>query len=329
MEEIKFYILNILKGKQTVLLLSVIHLLEKHPTLQKDSDIWERLETLLNGDNKTIKREIIKLFENSNENITKYLLEMYDDDSAEIRLFSFEKLCKMSNFHNIDPKTKVKLFFVGLSDSSPKIQQSGKKLLKNFLNFLGIIKSKASSKENKIKDEDRMDIDSEEENQKNSETKKKLFSDDSSDNEDKNEESSQDDKEDTAKSKIEKATSPMKPKGKKLTDSPSRIFDELDVITYYNHPKYSYVFTLITEAMLEIIDKDDIISFCRDIIDNFTSIINKVGEIKHFSTEKKRSSQFSSSGKEKIDKYALFNDIYFLQSKILYNIILYRLFNCA
>ena len=50
---------------------------------------------------------------------------------------------------------------------------------------------------------------------------------------------------------------------------------------------------------------DDIISFCRDIIDNFTSIINKVGEIKHFSTEKKRSSQFSSSGKEKIDKYGI------------------------
>ena len=302
LEEIKNYILNILKGKQTVLIQSVLHFLEKHPSLQKDSDVWERLEMLLNGTNKTIKREIIKLFENSNANITKYLLDMYDDESSEIRQFAFEKLCRVQNFHTIDSKVKVKIFFVGLGDTSPKIQEYGKKLLKNYMTFLGIIKAKSS----KEKDNDRMDIDDED-------TKKKLF-DEEEDNEDKNENSSQEDPHDTAQSKIQKATSPMKPKGKKLTDSPSRIFDELDVISYYNHPKFSYVYTLITDAMMEIIDQEDIVNFCKDIIENFTSIINKIGEIKQFSTEKKRRSSFSSSGKEKIDKYALFNDIYFLQN---------------
>ena len=35
--------------------------------------------------------------------------------------------------------------------------------------------------------------------------------------------------------------------------------------------------------MLEIIDKDDIIQFIKDIIDNLNNIINKTGEIKQFS----------------------------------------------
>lgn len=299
LEDIRCCVLTALRGKQNNVLLSALKLLEKHPQMQKDSDIWDRLESILNGDNKSIKREIIRLFENSNENITKYLLDMYDDDSQEIRLFAFEKLSKINNFHSIDPKTKVKLFFVGLSDTSPKVKVYAKKVLKNYLMFLGIIKSKPSKS-------DRMDIDSEgtpsvEENDSERSSEKEEYITES------------------AKAKLDRVTSPLKPLGKKLTDSPSRILDELDVLSYYNHPKYSYVFTLITEAMLEIIDQVDIVSFCRDIVDNITNIIQKTGEIKQFTSEKKhpqRRSSFSSSQKEKVDKYALFNDIYFLQNTL-------------
>ena len=310
LEDIRCCVLNALRGKQNNVLLSALKLLEKHPQMQKDSDIWDRLESILNGDNKSIKREIIRLFENSNENITKYLLDMYDDDSQEIRLFAFEKLSKINNFHSIDPKTKVKLFFVGLSDTSPKVKVYAKKVLKNYLMFLGIIKSKPSKS---LQHTDRMDIDSE----ATPSVRKRLFEEEENDSEKSSE------KEEyiteSAKAKLDRVTSPLKPSGKKLTDSPSRILDELDVLSYYNHPKYSYVFTLITEAMLEIIDQVDIVSFCRDIIDNLTNIIQKTGEIKQFTSEKKqfqRRSSFSSSQKEKVDKYALFNDIYFLQNTL-------------
>ena len=297
LENIKSYLLNILKGKQTILLMGVLHLLDKIPALQKDSDIWERLETLINGDNKNIKREIIKIFENSNENVTKYLLEMFDDDSSEIRNFAFDKLAKIKNFDSISPKIKVKLFFIGLSDTSVKINQNTKKILKEYLNSLGILRLKR----NEEKEEEKMEIDEE----NIIETLK----------EEKEEKSESNDLNITAKEKFSRATTPLKPIGKKLKDSPSRIFDELDVISFYNHPKFSYVFPLIVEAMLEIIDKDDIIQFIKDIIDNLNNIINKTGEIKQFSEKKvKKNSSFSSSGKERFDKYALFNDIYFVQN---------------
>ena len=122
--------------------MGVLHLLDKVPELQKDSDIWERLEILINCDNKGIKREIIKIFENSNENVTKYLLEMFDDDSSEVRTFAFDKLSHIKNFDSISPKIKVKLFFIGLSDTSPKIHQNTKKILKQYLDSLGILNQK-------------------------------------------------------------------------------------------------------------------------------------------------------------------------------------------
>ena len=305
LEDIKSYLLNILKGKQTILLMGVLHLLDKVPELQKDSDIWERLEILINGDNKGIKREIIKIFENSNENITKYLLEMFDDDSSEIRTFAYDKLTRIKNFDSISPKIKVKLFFIGLSDTSPKIHQNTKKILKQYLDSLGILKSKNNEIKEIKEEEDKMEID-EDDIEKSKDKENKINEEEKSESNDLNI---------TTKEKISRATTPLKPLGKKLKDSPSRIFDELDVISFYNHPKFSYVFPLIVEAMLEIIDKDDIIQFIKEIIENLTSIINKIGEIKQFSEKKiKRNTTFSSNNKERLDKYALFNDIYFVQN---------------
>ena len=299
LENIKIYVLNLLKSKTPSILNNVLHLLDKVSDLQKDNEIWGMLENLMNGDNKNIKKEIIKIFENNNENITKYLIDMIDDESSEMRLFAFEKLTKIQNFDVLDSKIKIKIFFIGLSDNNPKIKQAAQKILKNYLDLLGILKQKNFNIENK------MDLDEESNNlNKNNDSIMKF---EESNNKKENNIIS------SAKDKIEKATTPLKFKTKKLNDSPSRIFDELDITTYYNHPKFSYVFNLIVENMFEIIEKEDLIKYCKEIIDNLKNII----------LDKKRpsiNSQYSTNSinkeKEKYDKYALFNDIFFLQNVI-------------
>jgi len=128
LENIKIYVLNLLKSKTPSILNNVLHLLDKVSDLQKDNEIWGMLENLMNGDNKNIKKEIIKIFENNNENITKYLIDMIDDESSEMRLFAFEKLTKIQNFDVLDSKIKIKIFFIGLSDNNPKIKQAAQKI---------------------------------------------------------------------------------------------------------------------------------------------------------------------------------------------------------
>ena len=173
---------------------------------------------------------------------------MIDDESSEMRLFAFEKLTKIQNFDVLDSKIKIKIFFIGLSDNNPKIKQAAQKILKNYLDLLGILKQK-----NFDISENKMDLDDESNNlNKNNDSIMKF---EESNNKKENNIIS------SAKDKIEKATTPLKFKTKKLNDSPSRIFDELDITTYYNHPKFSYVFNLIVENMFEIIEKEDIIKF--------------------------------------------------------------------
>ncbi|MCQ2818450.1 MAG: hypothetical protein MJ252_14375 [archaeon] len=314
-DNIKTHLLNTLKMKTTSVIQAVIHLLGKHPGLKQDEDIWEILESLLKGENKTIKKEIIKLFENSNENITKYLLDMYDDDAIEVRQFAFEKLSKVKDFPTIDPKEKVKIFFIGLNEQNQKIKDATRKILRNYLTSLGITKSALDLQNerkntDKPKDDDKMDLDEDQKDKPMTDSKADLDSNPVDDLMD------EDAKNLTAKDKINSSRSPFKPIAKKLKSSPSRIFDELNLLKFYRNPKYSYVYTLITEAMLDIIDKDDVIEYCKDIIENISSIITKVGEIKVFSTEKKRKrSMFSATGgKEKIDTFALFSDLYFIQN---------------
>ena len=127
LESIKLYLLNILRGKQTFLITLVLQLLSKVPSLLKENEIWERLEILINGPNKSIKKEIIRLFELNSEDILKYLVKMYDDDSTEIRIFAYEKLSKCKKFYTVDSRNKVKIFYIGLSDSNSQ---------KEFSNFI-------------------------------------------------------------------------------------------------------------------------------------------------------------------------------------------------
>ena len=310
LESIKLYLLNILRGKQTFLITLVLQLLSKVPSLLKENEIWERLEILINGPNKSIKKEIIRLFELNNEDILKYLVKMYDDDSTEIRIFAYEKLSKCKLFHTVDSRNKVKIFYIGLSDSNEKIREFTKRILKYYLMHLEILK--------KSKDENKMDI---EEGSKNGEENK-----DNKENKNNEMEEESVNINSTAKEKIEKMNSPIKNIGKKLKDSPSRIFDELDVSSYYNHPVYSYVYPLITQHMIELIDKDVIIEYCRNIMFNLKStVLNQISEIsKTTSFEKRRkswNSQFTSSNVKGangyIDKFALFSDLFFYQN-ILY-----------
>ena len=310
LESIKLYLLNILRGKQTFLITLVLQLLSKVPNLLKENEIWERLEILINGPNKSIKKEIIRLFELNNEDILKYLVKMYDDDSTEIRIFAYEKLSKCKLFYTVDPRNKVKIFYIGLSDSNEKIREFTKRILKVYLFHLDILKS------NKAKDNNKMDIEEGSKNEENDKEKENK-------NNDMDEESANNNNL-TSKEKIEKMNSPINNIGKKLKDSPSRIFDELDVSSYYNHPVFSYVYPLITQHMIELIDKDVIIEYCRNIMYNLKStVINQLPELGNNTTsfEKRRqswNSQFTSSNIKgangNINKFSLFSDLFFYQN---------------
>ena len=312
LDNIKLYLLNILRGKQTFLITLVLQLLAKVPNLLKETEIWERLEILINGPNKNIKKEIIRLFELNNEDILKYLLKMYDDDSSEIRVFAYEKLSKSKLFYTIEPRHKVRIFYIGLCDTNEKIKDYTKRILKYYLIHLDILKT------NKSKDDNKMDVeDSNVSKIEEGENAKKEKNDEMDIDEDSINANS------TAKEKIQKINSPIQNIGKKLKDSPSRIFDELDVSTYYNHPIYSYVYSLITEHMIELIDKDVIIEYCRNIMFNLKSTVsNALNELsKSTSFEKRRkswNSQFTSSNIKGangfIDKFALFSDLFFYQN---------------
>ena len=312
LDNIKIYLLNILRGKQTFLITLVLQLLAKVPNLLKESEIWERLEVLINGPNKNIKKEIIRLFELNNEDILKYLLKMYDDDSTEIRVFAYEKLSKSKLFYTIEPRHKVRIFYIGLCDNNEKIKDYTKRILKYYLIHLDILKT------NKSKDDNKMEV--EDSNLSKNEEGDNTVKNEKNDGMDVDEDSINANS--TAKEKIQKMNSPIQNIGKKLKDSPSRIFDELEVSTYYNHPIYSYVYSLITEHMIELIDKDVIIEYCRNIMFNLKStIINSSNELSNTSLEKRRkswNSQFTSSNIKGangfIDKFALFSDLFFYQN---------------
>ena len=310
LESIKLYLLNILRGKQTFLITLVLQLLSKVPSLLKENEIWERLEILINGPNKSIKKEIIRLFELNNEDVLKYLVKMYDDDSTEIRIFAYEKLSRSRLFHTVDSRNKVKIFYIGLSDSNEKIREFTKRILKFYLMHLEILKS------NKSKEENKMDVEEGSKNGDNNNNQEKENKNKEMDEESINMNS-------TAKEKIEKINSPIQNIGKKLKDSPSRIFDELDVTSYYNHPVFSYVYPLITQHMIELIDKDVIIEYCRNIMYNLKSTVlnqnNEIGGTTSFEKRRKSwNSQFTSSNVKGangyIDKFALFSDLFFYQN---------------
>ena len=205
---------------------------------------------------------------------------MFDDENPEIRLFVYEKLAELNNFGLITAKQKMLLFYFGLSDQNSKVQLAAKNLLKNYLNYIGVyrlLEPKERTNDNQ------MEIDDEKE------------------------------KIESAHEKIEKATSPFKKK-KKLLDSPSRVFDDLDMMNNLFHPKFSYTYQLIIEAILDITDQSNINDFIFTITDNIILVVAESSQLKLYSSEKKNN--YKPYKGDKVDKLGLFNDVYFLQGMI-------------
>jgi hypothetical protein len=295
--------------------------LQKNPLLQKDENVWSRLEYLLYNSKQGIKMEILKLLIIDDPKTLKYLIDLYDDESSEIRHFVFDKISEIKNFDLISSTEKLKLFYIGLSDNNQKVFDSAQKFLKKFISHLKIIKSdKVNYSSLNYNNNNNMHFDASFENRKN-----------------------EDSFNCTLNEKIKLNSSPLKVKNK-LEESPIRLFDHLDAYKYYNHPKLSYAFCLITAQLVELIDNDDLIFYINDIIENLKSFVDENLNIEYNNNDinnnidnnntinntinpfkdrknKKSAIGFSSGKKEKannnnnLNKLNTFNDLFFLQSK--------------
>jgi len=253
---------------------------------------------------------------------------MYDDESPEIRHFVFDKISDLEDFNLIKPADKLRLLYVGLSDTSPKVVEAAVRFLKKFTVHLKIIKSSNSSNNNnkQKKNENYMDIEAYNNTHSNKEHE--------NNNHITEESEEAENKELTVHEKIIKASSPIKAKNK-LQDSPFRLFDHLDSKKFFNHPKLSYAFNLITAQLVELIDFDDLVDYVSSIVDNLVFSSNAEGgsnisnnnnkAFSLFSPEKvsKRNSRVFSSGgnsAKRAGKVELFNDVFFLQSNNLFSL---------
>lgn len=117
----------------------------------------------------------------------------------------------------------------------------------------------------------------------------------------------------TLHEKIMAISSPLKTK-KKLQDSPFRLFDHLDARKYYNHPKLSYAFILITAQLIDLIEFDDLVNYAQSIVDNLIASSNCESGIRAYSQQKRNKMCPSVYSSGKGGKIELFNDVLFLQS---------------
>lgn len=278
-----------------------LKIVQKNIALQKDDDIWKCLEELIESSPVAIKKEIIKLldFENNSSKL-KYLLDMYDDDNWEIRNLVIEKLSSLSNFDLIDTNNKIRILFIGLSDKNDKVKQNTKKFFKNYLNFLGIITDKKEfSKDNN----DDMAIDEKVEDVTFKTENVKLS--------DENDEDNENNKIQTVDEKIRIATSPLKfNKKAKIKLSPAILFDKLNFINYYFNPKLSYVFQLVTDALIECSSYDSLIDLYEQIIYHLLSTSNTLSFEQH-------QSFLNNHSEMKETNYCMLYELLFLQSKII------------
>jgi len=249
---------------------------------------------------------------------------MYDDESPEIRHFVFDKISELEDFNLIKPADKLRLLYVGLSDTSQKVVDAAVRFLKKFTAHLEIIKSSNSNNNNNIKqkrNENLMDIEEDFQSEKAKKAENNINN--IVNNNNNNEKGEAENVELTVHEKIIKASSPIKTKNK-LQDSPYRLFDHLDSNKFFNHPKLSYAFHLITAQLVELIDFDDLVDYVGSIVDNLvlSAAENNQANNNAFNlfspgkAEKRNSRVFSSGGHSsgKAGKVELFNDVFFLQS---------------
>lgn len=217
---------------------------------------------------------------------------MYDDDNWEIRSLVIEKLSNLTNFNLIDSHNKVRLLFIGLSDKNEKVKQNAKRFFKNYLNFLGIITDKKDidkNKDNMAIDENLQEVSFRNNNDKFfDENSKKEFQ--------------------TVDEIIDKATSPLRLKKKEnIKLSPALLFENLNFINYYFNPKFSYVFQLVTDALIECSTYESLVELYEGIINHLMSSSNTFSIIK-FQSRRKTIEPFDNSN------YSLLYEMIFLQS---------------
>jgi hypothetical protein len=237
---------------------------------------------------------------------------MYDDDNWEIRSLVIDKLSSLKNFDLIDTGHKIRILFIGLSDKNEKVKSSAKRFFKHYLNFLGIITDKNQPLE---ENKDSMVIDENLNDVTFRSNKIKLDEDD--------EESSPylKEKGQTVDEKIDNALSPLKlKKRQKIQLSPAILFDKLNFINYYFNPKYSYVFQLVTEALIESSSLDSLTELFEGIVNHIMTASNTVLMIKSENT-RKSIEPFEGSN------YSLLYEILFLQSTTIVYIDSIKLLN--
>ena len=273
--------------------------MQKNVELQRENDIWKCLEGLIENSPTPVKKEILKLLdlEDNNEKL-KYLLDMYDDDNAEIRSLVFEKLSSIKNFDLIDTNNKVRMLFIGLSDKTEKVKINAKKFFRNYLNFLGIFTDKAEIvKEDEGKDKMAVDVEN-------------VMDVSFCDNKIKIKED--EDNLRTVDEKIKFSTSPLRLKADKnnMKFSPAILFDKLNFINYYFNPKYSYVFQLVTDALIECSSYESLIELYEGIMNHLLTSSNSIPIIKIESRRK-----IIQNKNLENNNFSLFYEILFLQSK--------------
>ena len=221
---------------------------------------------------------------------------MYDDDNWEIRSIVIEKLSTLSNLDLIDTNNKVRILFIGLSDKNEKVKSNAKKFFKNYLNFIGIMTEK---NEKNYEIQDNIPID-ENINDVTFRTNKFKI------------ENEEEDlfkvKVQTIDEKIDDATSPLRKNTKtKINCSPALLFEKLNFIIYYFNPKFSFVFQLVTDALIECSSYNSLVELYEYIINHILTSSNSV---------KIESKQTNFNNYETQISHSLLYEILFLQSTL-------------
>ena len=222
---------------------------------------------------------------------------MYDDNNPEIRILVYEKLSSIKNFDLIDTNNKVRMLFIGLSDKNDIVKVNAKKFFRNYLNFLGIITNKGKEDEG----DEKMAVDGENVMDVTFRNNNSRAGDNSEDD---------DYKIKTVDEKIKYSTSPFRVKEiKNMKYSPAILFEKLNFINYYFNPKYSYVFQLVTDALLECSSYESLIVLFEGIINHLLTSSNSIPIVK-VKSKRKIIDTYNDN-----NNFSLFYEILFLQSK--------------
>lgn len=282
LEDIKESILNCLKGKIIGNQEKAIKFLKDIPLLQSEPEIVEKLEELLNNGTVVIRKEVLSLFDANDPSKINCLSDMIDDDNPEIRYFVYDRILKINDTSLISKKMKVKLLFIGLSEADLKARATVKNIIKKIMKEMGILEGALPKKDKKKK----ININSD---------KTESF------------------EEKTIEEKIEEVLSPKKIGEDDDCDmklSPSRFFDALEIFEFINHPKYSYTFDLIAEALIYIVDENSLLRFLRQIIVNLT---NKRSKIDNMILQTQDEEIINNKSDDSKYEASFFNDLFFLQ----------------